>query len=112
MPDCIFCKIAGHEVSARIVYETDELTAFQDMNPQAPTHILIVPKRHIARLSEASREDMALLGGLQYAAREIAEKLGVADNFRLVTNNGRKAGQSVDHLQLLVNLLLSVNHQC
>ncbi|HBB67524.1 MAG: histidine triad nucleotide-binding protein [Elusimicrobia bacterium GWA2_56_46] len=98
MQDCIFCKIAGHEINARFVHETDELAAFQDLNPQAPTHIIIIPKKHIARLSEAAEEEIPLLGRLQYAAREIAEKLGVADNFRLVANNGRKAGQSVDHL--------------
>ena len=98
MPDCIFCKIAGHEINSKLVHETDELAAFHDLNPQAPVHIIIVPKKHIARLSEAAPEDILLLGKLQYAAREIAEKLGVAENFRLVANNGRKAGQSVDHL--------------
>lgn len=98
MVDCIFCKIAGHEINARFVHETDDLAAFQDLNPQAPTHIIIIPKKHIPRLSEAAAEDVALLGRLQYAAKEIAEKLGVAESFRLVANNGRKAGQSVDHL--------------
>lgn len=98
MADCIFCKIAGHEINARFVLETDELAAFQDLNPQAPTHILIVPKKHIAKLSDCSPEDAQLLGRLQLAAKEIAEKAGVADAYRLVTNNGRKAGQSVDHL--------------
>ena len=98
MQDCIFCKIAGHEINSKLVHETDELAAFHDLNPQAPVHIVIVPKKHIARLSEAAPEDMLLLGKLQYAAREVAEKLGVADNFRRVANNGRKAGQSVDHL--------------
>ena len=98
MSDCIFCKIAGHEINAKFVHETDELAAFQDLNPQAPTHILIVTKKHITKLSAAGPEDMMLLGRIQYAAKEIAEKLGVADAFRLVTNNGRKAGQSVDHL--------------
>ncbi|MFA7007910.1 MAG: histidine triad nucleotide-binding protein [Elusimicrobiales bacterium] len=98
MVECIFCKIAGHEINARFVHETDELAAFQDLNPQAPTHIIIIPRKHIPRLSETAPEDMALLGRLQYAAKEIAEKLGVAENFRLVANNGRKAGQTVDHL--------------
>ncbi|OGS07869.1 MAG: histidine triad nucleotide-binding protein [Elusimicrobia bacterium RIFOXYA12_FULL_51_18] len=98
MADCIFCKIAGHEIDAKLVHETDELTAFHDLNPQAPVHIIIVPKKHIVRLSQAAPEDVLLLGKMQYAAREIAEKLGVAENFRLVANNGRKAGQSVDHL--------------
>ena len=73
MQDCIFCKIAGHEINARFVHETDELAAFQDLNPQAPTHIIIVPKKHIPRLSEAAPEDMELLGKLQYAVKEIAE---------------------------------------
>ena len=98
MADCIFCKIAGHEIDSKLVHETDELAAFHDLNPQAPVHIVIVPKKHIVRLSEVAAEDILLLGKLQYAAREIAEKLGVAENFRLVANNGRKAGQSVDHL--------------
>ena len=98
MSDCIFCKIAGHEINAKFVLETDELAAFQDLNPQAPTHILIIPKRHIAKLSDCSPEDAALLGRIQLAAKDIAEKAGVADGYRLVTNNGRKAGQSVDHL--------------
>ena len=98
MGDCIFCKIAGHEIDARFVHETEDLAAFQDLNPQAPTHIVIIPKKHITRLSEAGPDDVALLGKLQYAAKEVAQKLGVAENFRLVTNNGRKAGQSVDHI--------------
>ncbi|MEI7482100.1 MAG: HIT domain-containing protein [Elusimicrobiota bacterium] len=98
MAECIFCKIAEHEINARFVHETDDLAAFQDLNPQAPTHIIIIPKKHISRLSEATAEDMELLGKLQYAAKEIAEKLGVAESFRLVANNGRKAGQTVDHL--------------
>lgn len=96
--DCLFCRIAGHEIKARFVHETDELAAFYDVNPQAPTHIVLIPKKHIVRLSEAGQEDVPLLGRLQHAAREIAEKLGVAENFRLVCNNGPKAGQSVDHL--------------
>jgi len=98
MAECIFCKIAEHEINARFVHETDDLAAFQDLNPQAPTHIIIIPKKHIIRLSEATPEDMEILGKLQYAAKEIAEKLGVAESFRLVANNGRKAGQTVDHL--------------
>ncbi|MBU2572956.1 MAG: histidine triad nucleotide-binding protein [Elusimicrobia bacterium] len=98
MPDCIFCKIAGREINAKFVYETDELAAFQDLNPQAPTHILIITKKHITRLSDCSQEDAPLLGKIQYAAKEIADKAGIAEGFRLVTNNGRKAGQSVDHL--------------
>ncbi|MBI4802194.1 MAG: histidine triad nucleotide-binding protein [Elusimicrobia bacterium] len=98
MSDCIFCKIAGREINAKFVHETDELAAFQDLNPQAPIHILIITKKHIVGLSDCSQEDTLLLGKIQYAAKEIAEKTGIAGGFRLVTNNGRKAGQSVDHL--------------
>ena len=98
MADCIFCKIAAKEIQARIVREDEDLLAFHDLNPQAPTHVLIVPKKHIPSLSGVSRQDVELLGKLQYAAAEIARELGIAEAFRLVLNNGRKAGQSVDHL--------------
>ena len=98
MPECIFCKIAGHAVEAKFVHETDELAAFKDLNPQAPIHIVIIPKKHIARLSDCSPEDTLLLGKIQYAAKTIAEKTGIVEGFRLVANTGRKAGQSVDHL--------------
>lgn len=85
-------------MEARFVLETDELAAFQDLNPQAPTHVIIIPKRHITKLSETTPGDARILGSIQYAAKEIAEKMGVSEGFRLVTNNGAKAGQSVDHL--------------
>ena len=98
MVDCIFCKIAAKETQARVIREDDDLVAFYDLNPQAPTHVLIVPKKHIPSLSGACRQDIELLGKLQYAAREIASELGIAEAFRLVLNNGRKAGQSVDHI--------------
>ena len=98
MADCIFCKIAAKETQARVIREDDDMVAFYDLNPQAPTHVLIVPKKHIPSLSEACRQDIELLGKLQYAAMEIASELGIAEAFRLVLNNGRKAGQSVDHI--------------
>ena len=98
MSDCIFCKIASGEAKARIVLDDEDMVAFLDLNPQAPTHVLIAPKKHIARLLDATPEDGALLGRLQLAAAKIAARLGVGDGFRLVVNNGRKAGQSVDHL--------------
>lgn len=97
MADCIFCKIANGETQSRAVYEDEDVFAFKDLNPQAPTHILIVPKAHLSRLSEAEEEDVDLLGKLQLAAVKIAKELGIKD-FRLVTNNGRGAGQSVEHL--------------
>ncbi|NLI10523.1 MAG: histidine triad nucleotide-binding protein [Elusimicrobia bacterium] len=96
--DCIFCKIASGETEASIIYEDEDILAFKDLNPQAPTHILIIPKKHIESLSACSQEDSALLGNIQTAAAKIAKELNVSEAFRLVTNNGAKAGQSVKHL--------------
>lgn len=98
MADCIFCKIASGETRAKIVYEDQDTLAFMDLNPQAPTHILIIPRRHIPRLSEAGDGDLELLGKLQLTAARVAKQLEVEGGFRLVTNNGRAAGQAVDHL--------------
>jgi histidine triad (HIT) family protein len=98
MADCIFCKIAAGEINARIVYEDPDLLAFLDLNPQAPTHALVIPRRHIARLTSAGEEDAELLGKIQLAAAKIAKVLKVEGAFRLVMNNGKGAGQSVDHL--------------
>ena len=98
MGDCIFCRIAGKETQARIIREDADIVAFYDLNPQAPTHVLIVPKKHIPSLADAKPEDAEVLGKLQYAAAEIARELGVSGAFRLVLNNGRSAGQSVDHV--------------
>ncbi len=97
MKNCIFCKIASGEVQAQIVYQDDDVVVFKDLNPQAPTHLLIIPVKHIAKLDEASKEDMALLGKLQLTAAKIAKDMGITD-FRLITNNGKGAGQSVEHL--------------
>lgn len=98
MSDCIFCKIIGKEIPAQLLFEDERVVAFKDINPQAPTHILIVPKKHLASLSACGSEDTELLGHLQQSARRIAESLKTAHAFRLVVNNGRGAGQSVDHL--------------
>ena len=97
MKDCIFCKIASGEVQAQIVYQDEDVVVFKDLNPQAPVHLLIIPVKHITKLDEASKEDMALLGKLQLTAAKIAKDMGVTD-FRLITNNGKGAGQSVEHL--------------
>ena len=97
MKDCIFCKIASGEVQAQIVYQDEDVVVFKDLNPQAPTHLLIIPVKHIAKLDEAGKEDTSLLGKLQLTAAKIAKDLGITD-FRLVTNNGKGAGQSVEHL--------------
>ena len=98
----IFGKIIRREIPADIVYEDDRCLAFRDINPQAPTHVLIVPKKEIPRLSDAEAGDEALLGHLLLTANEIARQLGVADAFRLVVNNGAEVGQSVFHLHLHV----------
>ena len=97
----LFEKIAAREIPARIVAESDEWLAFHDVNPQAPIHVLIVPKRAIPRLDQATDEDAALLGRMLLSAPEIAKSLGIADSgFRIVINNGRNAGESVPHLHL------------
>lgn len=96
----IFGKIINREIPAAIVYEDEQCLAFRDINPQSPTHVLLIPKKEIARLSDASAEDEALLGHLMLTAARIARDLGVGDAFRLVVNNGAEAGQSVFHLHL------------
>lgn len=95
---CLFCKIIAKEIPAEIILEDDLTVVFKDINPQAPTHVLIAPKKHIASLSESGEEDAALLGHLQRVAVRIADEGGLTGGYRLVTNNGRGAGQSVDHL--------------
>lgn len=97
MSDCIFCKIAAGELRAQIIYQDDDVVAFKDLNPHAPTHILIIPVKHIDCLSAAKEEDILLLGKVQYAAAKIAAELNLKD-FRLVANNGKGAGQTVMHL--------------
>jgi histidine triad (HIT) family protein len=96
----IFGKIIRREIPADIVYEDDLCLAIRDINPQAPTHVLIIPKREIPKLSDAQPGDVALLGHLVLASVRVARELGVADAFRLVVNNGAGAGQSVFHLHL------------
>ncbi len=99
----LFEKIVAREIPARIVAETDEWLAFYDVHPQAPTHLLIVPKRLIPRLTEATPEDAGLLGRMLLAAPQVAAAAGLADNgFRVVINNGRDAGESVPHLHIHV----------
>ena len=97
----LFEKIAAREIPARIVCETEDYLAFHDVHPQAPVHVLIVPKRVIPRLAEAQAGDADLLGRMLLAARGIAAELGVAETgYRLVINNGPDAGESVPHLHL------------
>lgn len=96
----LFGKIIRREIPADVVYEDDFCLAFRDINPQAPTHVLLIPKKEIDRLANAGSEDQALLGHLMLAAGKVAKQLGVGDAFRLVVNNGAQAGQSVFHLHL------------
>lgn len=100
MTDTIFAQIINRQIPADIVYEDDECLAFRDVNPQAPVHILVIPKQPIARLVEAGADDQALLGRLLLTANQVAREQGVGDAFRLVVNNGAEAGQSVFHLHL------------
>lgn len=100
MSKTIFDKIIRKEIPADIVYEDEHCLAFKDVNPQAPTHILIIPKTRIAKISDATGDDKNLLGHILLKAGEIAEDLGVEDAFRLVINNGEKAGQTVFHLHV------------
>lgn len=96
----LFSKIIAGEIPADIVYEDTHCLAFRDINPQAPTHVLLVPKQEISRLADAGDTDQALLGHLLLAAGKVARQLGVDDAFRLVVNNGADAGQTVFHLHL------------
>jgi histidine triad (HIT) family protein len=96
----LFGKIIQRELPADIVYEDEWCLAFRDINPQAPTHVLLVPKKEIETLSSARPEDQSLLGHLMLAAGKVARELGVGDAFRIVVNNGAGAGQTVFHLHL------------
>ncbi len=101
--DCIFCKIIAGEMGDPPLYQDDEVTAFRDINPQAPTHILIVPNKHISSASEATVKDQAVLGKMLLTAAKLAQEEGVAESgYRLIINNGPEAGQEVFHLHLHV----------
>ena len=101
MIDCIFCKIAAGEISADKVYEGEQILAFRDINPQAPIHVLIIPKRHIATLNDLTPGDAELVGGLYLAAKNIATDLGVAESgYRTLVNCNKDAGQDVFHIHL------------
>ena len=103
MSDCLFCQIVAGKIPARLEYEDDEIVAFRDVNPQAPVHLLVIPRRHLSTLLDTSDDDAALLGRLQRVAIGLAEKHGIAERgFRLVTNCLAEAGQSVFHIHLHV----------
>jgi histidine triad (HIT) family protein len=100
---CLFCKIVARTIPSDIVLENDHVIAFKDVNPVAPAHALVIPKKHIAGIGDATREDAALVAEVLLAAPVVAEKLGIATSgYRLVLNNGANAGQSVFHMHLHV----------
>lgn len=103
MSDCLFCRIASGEIPTELVYADDEIIAFRDINPQAPVHVLVVPRRHVENYATASEEDDLLLGRMARTAAGIARQEGIVDRgFRTVVNNGTDAQQSVPHLHLHV----------
>ena len=100
MSDCLFCRIISGEIPSKKVYEDEHSYAFEDINPQAPTHVLVVPKKHIRGLKEASTEDAELIGLCHLAAANIARQRSIEDGYRTVLNVGPGAGQSVFHLHV------------
>ena len=99
--DCLFCKILAGDIPADIIYESDTAIAFRDINPQAPTHALIIPQKHIATINDIDPDDQEIVGSLYSAAREIAVAEGIADEgYRVVMNCNESAGQSVFHIHL------------
>ncbi|HUL17098.1 MAG TPA: histidine triad nucleotide-binding protein [Terriglobales bacterium] len=98
--DCLFCKIAAKKIPAKLVYEDDEIFAFEDINPQAPTHLLICPKKHFASLHHATPDDQAVIGKMALVAAELARNRKLSDGYRTVINSGAGAGQTVFHLHM------------
>jgi len=100
MTDCLFCKIAAGDIPAEKLYEDDEVLAFRDIAPQAPVHFLVIPKKHIIDPSDVSEEDEKLIGKLMRIGSQVAIENGVGDGFRIIYNNGAKAGQAVFHIHM------------
>ncbi len=96
--DCIFCKIANGEIPSRKAYEDDTVLAFYDLDPQAPTHVLIIPKQHIQSVAQITAENSAVVAHIFEVAAKLSAELGLKDGFRIVSNCGESAGQSVPHL--------------
>jgi histidine triad (HIT) family protein len=99
---CIFCRIAAKAVPSNIVYEDDAIVVFRDLSPQAPTHVLVIPRRHVSSLDGMKESDAALLGSMVLAAQKVAAAEGLASGYRVVANCGADAGQSVAHVHLHV----------
>lgn len=103
MSECVFCRIGSKQIPSRIVLEDDEVLAFEDLNPQAPVHVLVIPKRHIGALKNVQPQDRPLLGHLLAVANHVAQKKGIEDSgYRVVANTGDDGGQTVTHLHLHV----------
>lgn len=102
MSDCIFCKIGTHDIPSNVVYEDDKLICFHDLEPQAPVHVLVIPKKHLTSLDDVSEEDQELLGYIMFKIHEIAESLELEGGYRVVSNNGEDAFQTVKHLHFHV----------
>ena len=100
MTDSLFTQIYKGQIPGKVIYEDEHCFAINDINPQAPTHLLIIPKKVIPKLSDSTQEDQEILGHLMLVAGKVAEDLGLDETFRLVVNNGAKAGQSVFHLHI------------
>lgn len=101
MSDCLFCKMAAGEIQPDIVYQDDDVIAFRDINPQAPTHVLIIPRRHISTINDMQGTDAALTGKLFLAAAQVAQQEGIAEQgYRTVMNCNAAAGQTVFHMHL------------
>lgn len=99
--DCIFCKIVNKEIPADILHEDEEVVAFKDIEPKAPVHILVIPKKHISSINNLKEEDKELMGKLVLLARDIAKENGISETgYRLILNAGKNAGQTVDHIHL------------
>ena len=103
MSECLFCKIVARTIPAALVYEDELVVAFDDINPQAPTHTLVIPRKHVASIAELQESDVTLLGRLLLAGNKIARQKGIVDaGYRFVVNTGVDGGQSVFHLHLHV----------
>jgi histidine triad (HIT) family protein len=103
MENCIFCKMVSGEIEPDVVYEDDDVLAFRDLNPQAPTHVLVIPKRHISTINDLEDVDAGLVGQLYLAAKEVARNDGISERgYRTVMNCNAEAGQSVFHVHLHV----------
>ncbi|MBE3560620.1 MAG: histidine triad nucleotide-binding protein [Ktedonobacteraceae bacterium] len=98
MENCLFCKIAAGEIPGNIVYRDEDVVVFRDINPQAPQHVLLIPRRHITSVADLMPEDGPVLAHLFITANRVARELGLANGYRIVTNVGPDAGQSVFHL--------------